>query len=97
MVLTASCCTKHTCGLETLASIARIPDVDTHILLGDTVYADGAYDLASYRSHWHRALSRLPYRNLRASVPLLCTWDDHEVKKQLRPRNHRNSSAGRGS
>ncbi len=52
---------------------------DLCLLLGDTVYADGAETLEEYRGFWDEALSTdgLYYASLATSF--VATWDDHEV------------------
>ncbi len=52
---------------------------DFFCLLGDTVYADDAYDEASYRAYWERAMAVAGMRDLCESTSLIATWDDHEV------------------
>jgi len=52
---------------------------DVCLLLGDTVYADGATSLDEYRGFWDEALGTdgIYYMSLAASF--VATWDDHEV------------------
>ena len=51
---------------------------DVFMLLGDTVYADGAVSLDDYRWHWRRALAcKVSLMSSQTSV--VATWDDHEV------------------
>lgn len=63
------------------ASLSHAADhaLDLFLLLGDTVYADGATDYDSYRSYWGAALSTDGLRDLALSTSLVATWDDHEV------------------
>lgn len=52
--------------------------LDAHLLLGDTLYADGARTLDDFREKWRTALRRWPNRAIRASTAVINTWDDHE-------------------
>ncbi|MCB9765318.1 MAG: alkaline phosphatase D family protein [Alphaproteobacteria bacterium] len=52
---------------------------DFFLLLGDTVYADGAYTVEEYRAYWERAFATPSLRSLSNSTSLVATWDDHEV------------------
>jgi len=52
---------------------------DIFMLLGDTVYADGATDLDGYRWHWERALTTQGLIDVSSQSSLIATWDDHEV------------------
>jgi len=52
---------------------------DFFLLLGDTVYADSATDLQSYRTKWRQALAGPGLQDLFASTSVVSTWDDHEV------------------
>jgi len=52
---------------------------DMFMLLGDTVYADGATDLEGYRWHWRRALTTQGLIDVSSQSSLIATWDDHEV------------------
>lgn len=54
-------------------------DLDFFLLLGDTVYADGAVALDEYRAFWDEALSTQGLRDLCARTSVIATWDDHEV------------------
>jgi len=53
--------------------------LDFQLLLGDTVYADGAVTLADYRAFWADYQSVSGLVDLCASTSLVATWDDHEV------------------
>jgi phosphodiesterase/alkaline phosphatase D-like protein len=52
---------------------------DFFLLLGDTVYADSATDLQSYRAKWRQAFAGQGLQDLFASTSVVSTWDDHEV------------------
>lgn len=54
-------------------------DFDFFLLLGDTVYADGALTRDEYRAFWDEALSTQGLRDLFARTSVVATWDDHEV------------------
>lgn len=53
--------------------------LDLFLLLGDTVYADGASTLDEYRAFYELNLSSPTMRALFGSVGVVATWDDHEV------------------
>ncbi len=74
-----SSCSKQSYPLTPFTRAAQELECDAFLLLGDTVYADGATDLASYRASWRTALARRPNRLLRGSTGLISTWDDHEI------------------
>lgn len=77
--LGAVSCTHQDAPLGTLVHAAGRGDLDAFMLLGDTLYADGAVDLPGYRQMWRRLLERAPVRALRQATSLVATWDDHEV------------------
>ena len=52
---------------------------DVFMLLGDTVYADGATSLDDYRWHWRRALTVQGLIDVSSQTSVIATWDDHEV------------------
>lgn len=52
---------------------------DLCLLLGDTVYADGAELLEEYRGFWDEALGTDGLYNASLSTSFVATWDDHEV------------------
>ena len=52
---------------------------DVFLLLGDTVYADGAVELDGYRWHWERALTTQGLIDVSSQTSIIATWDDHEV------------------
>lgn len=79
MVFTASACARNGRAFPALMRAAEV-DADLHVLLGDTVYADGSRSLDDYRGKWAENLSTLPYRRLRATRSVLANWDDHEVR-----------------
>jgi len=86
VVIGGHSCTNHRRPFDAVARAGDGDnDFDLYILLGDTVYADRATDLASYRAHWQRNLQRPAYQALRRRAPLLCTWDDHEVTNNFDP------------
>ncbi len=75
----ASSCSRQNYPLTPFLRAASEVQCDAFLMLGDTVYADGADDLPSYREKWNEALARRPNRLLRASTSLVSTWDDHEI------------------
>jgi len=54
-------------------------DADALLLLGDTIYADGAVTHADYEAAWEQHLSVDRVRDMFASTGVIATWDDHEV------------------
>ena len=52
---------------------------DLCLLLGDTVYADGATSLDDYRGSWDEALETEGLRLMSGVTSFVATWDDHEV------------------
>ncbi len=54
-------------------------DPDLCILLGDTVYADGASTLTDYRGFWDEALETVGLHSMSLATSFVATWDDHEV------------------
>ncbi len=77
--LGAVSCTKAGYAFDTLLRAGERDDLDAFLMLGDTVYADGAGDLEGYRAVWESQFSTAEYQRLRASTALVATWDDHEV------------------
>jgi alkaline phosphatase D len=61
-----------------LARAAEHEHLDAFLLLGDTVYCDGARTLEQFRSKWNEAFSTPEYQALKASTAMIATWDDHE-------------------
>lgn len=57
------------------AVLARRPDV--FIYLGDNIYGDSE-DTAVLRQKYAQLAAKPTFRALRAQVPLLATWDDHD-------------------
>lgn len=53
--------------------------LDFFLLLGDTVYADGASTVEEYREHYKTNFGAAPLQALVASTGVIATWDDHEV------------------
>jgi len=53
--------------------------LDFFLLLGDTVYADGATTLEEYRAFYLTNFSAAPLQDLCTSTGIVATWDDHEV------------------
>ncbi len=72
-------CTKEGYELSPLAQAGARLDLDAFLLLGDTIYADGADDLAGFRAKWRSGLADPSQQALRASTSVICTWDDHEL------------------
>jgi alkaline phosphatase D len=81
----ATCCTKHGYSLSTLDHAASRQDLDAFLQLGDTVYCDGAEDLAGFRTKWSDGLAHPSHQVLRASTSLISTWDDHELFNNWNP------------
>jgi alkaline phosphatase D len=78
LLFSASACSRN--GLPFGALIqAATREADLHVLLGDTVYADGSATLEDYRARWAENLGTGAYRSLRARRSVLATWDDHEI------------------
>ena len=72
-------CTKQNFPLDPLTHAAQRSDLDGFFVLGDTVYCDGAEDLAGFRAKWSEGLVHPAQRALRSSTSTLCVWDDHEL------------------
>lgn len=53
--------------------------LDGFLLLGDTIYGDGAYTLEEYHAFWREAFGRKGLADVSASTGLVATWDDHEL------------------
>jgi alkaline phosphatase D len=85
VVLGAVACTNENKPFDTLARAAEMEDLDAFLLLGDNAYCDGAQTRGEYRDKWALHFSREESIALRASVPVLATWDDHEVKNDWTP------------
>lgn len=66
------------------AVAADRPDLFVH--LGDNIYPDSSlvprpvFTLAAYRAKYLENRSIAAFRNLTASMPMIVTWDDHEVE-----------------
>lgn len=70
-------CANQNAPLPTL-SHALSRQVDAFILSGDNVYID-SYDPNEIKSDYtHFLNNRVEYQKLRASVPIIATWDDHD-------------------
>jgi alkaline phosphatase D len=78
LVFSASACSRNRKRFGALLQ-ASARSADLHVLLGDTVYADGSHTLDEYRAAWLENLGTGAYRTLRARRSLLATWDDHEI------------------
>lgn len=85
LTLGASSCSHQRFPLTPLSRVAQQIRCDAFLLLGDTVYADGAHSLDEYRGVWREALARRPNRLLRQSAGLVGTWDDHEIVNDATP------------
>ena len=57
------------------AIIARDPDL--FLFIGDNIYAD-TYDMEVMREKYAKLASKPGYQRLRATCPVLSTWDDHD-------------------
>lgn len=57
---------------------AELPDL--YLALGDMPYADGARDLDGYRQAHRRVRDHAGMQAFFAQVPVVATWDDHEVE-----------------
>jgi alkaline phosphatase D len=60
-------------------SYAAAERPDFAMLLGDTVYADGAVSVEDYRGYWSRAMATAGLKDFTAATSVIATWDDHEV------------------
>jgi len=78
-------CAENGRDFLTLEHAGARADLDAFLLVGDTIYADSATDLASYRVKWAENLATTGYRTLRAATSVLATWDDHEVENNWNP------------
>lgn len=76
--LGATCCTQYGNSFEVLGHAGAREDLDAFLLLGDTVYADGAHDPDAFRACWQRSFSTPEYQALRSSTGVIAVWDDHE-------------------
>ncbi len=85
LVLGVTSCTKEDHVPFPVLSRAAALELDAFLLLGDTVYADGARTPDEYRAVWHAMLATDGYRALRASTSVVATWDDHEVDNNWDP------------
>ncbi len=79
LVIGATTCADNGRDFKTLRHAGARSDFDLFLLNGDTVYTDGADDLASYRAKWSENLSTAAFRDLRRATSVLATWDDHEI------------------
>ena len=59
--------------------LAAEQELDACLLLGDTVYADGATTLEEYRGFWDEALATEGLYYMAQATSFVATWDDHEV------------------
>lgn len=85
ITLGAVSCTKQGKSLQSLMRAAERTDLSAFLLLGDTSYNDGAVTLDEYRAKWASSLSRGEYLRLRQAMPVIATWDDHEVDNGWNP------------
>lgn len=53
--------------------------LDAFLMLGDTVYADGAVSAEEYRAFYREAFATQGLLDLAPSTAFVATWDDHEV------------------
>jgi hypothetical protein len=63
---------------------AATDNADVFLLLGDTVYADGAKTVDDYRKEWQVPLTNEAFLALSRSTSFIGTWDDHEVDNNWR-------------
>jgi alkaline phosphatase D len=82
--LGAVSCLFQTRPYDVLARAAQ-EDLDAFLLLGDTVYADGAQSLGDFRKKWAEGFGRQESQALRAAHPVIATWDDHEFINDYSP------------
>jgi alkaline phosphatase D len=59
---------------------------DMFLLLGDTVYADGAHTVEEYRAYWQAARTTKGLQDVSQATSLVATWDDHEVMNDFEGR-----------
>ncbi len=80
-----SCTNAGETNFNVLDAAGSLTDLDAYILVGDTVYADGAVTRAEYDQFWDTAFRTNAYRDIRRRNLLLATWDDHEVDNNWNP------------
>ncbi|PKN55288.1 MAG: hypothetical protein CVU56_22175 [Deltaproteobacteria bacterium HGW-Deltaproteobacteria-14] len=85
VVFGAGSCSKYLYRPFEVLSRASEADLDLFLLLGDTVYADGADDAEDYREKWAENFGTDGYRDLFRTTPCVATWDDHEVANNWDP------------
>lgn len=85
LVLGAVSCTSTGRDLSALKHASERDDLNAFLFLGDTVYCDGATSMQEYRDKWEGSLKRPLYRALKQNVPVIATWDDHEVDNDWNP------------
>ncbi len=85
IVLGAVSCTSTGRDLSALQHASARDDLNAFLFLGDTAYCDGASSLQEYRVKWQGSLGRPLYQALRKNVPVIATWDDHEVDNDWNP------------
>ena len=79
VLLGAVSCLRQTNPMPVMDRVAALDDLHAFLLLGDTVYVDGADTLEEYREKWHEGFTRPPHIAARATQNVIATWDDHEI------------------
>nr|ASV46917.1 hypothetical protein [uncultured bacterium] len=80
LVVAATSCTRLGYPMTVLERAAARRDLDLFLMLGDNTYADDATTLTDYRRYWEATLVEPGQRALRAALPIISTWDDHEFE-----------------
>lgn len=79
MRIAVTCCLGRTGAPWQSMRLVAEQDPDLCVLLGDTVYADGASTLTDYRGFWDEALETVGLQSMSLATSFVATWDDHEV------------------
>lgn len=85
VTLGASCCTFNAFEPTVLSDASENSALDAFLLLGDTSYNDGCQTLRGFRDRWASNLGKDSYLRLRSKMPVIATWDDHEVANNFDP------------
>jgi alkaline phosphatase D len=77
-----SCCSQGLNMFIFKSIVAKNPDL--YIAMGDNMYTDlvpGEYSLANQKLQYNKLGSNAYFKKLRAAVPVIATWDDHDYGK----------------
>ena len=55
----------------------QVSDPQLFLFIGDNIYGD-TRDMAALKAKWAKLGAQSGYQKLKASVPILATWDDHD-------------------